>query len=250
MIRRPPRSTLFPYTTLFRSRGDPASLRRDRTHDGADIRRREEPQARPEEHHVDDEKRIRGGGVRRREKIERQARHGESSRREGQVAVLVREPAAEGTGGEGRDGRGNDEKPGLERLLVEDQLEIQTQQEEDRAEGDRVQDLGDEATGELPDAEELQVQQRMGMASLQDDEHHKACDREEQKAENRGRLRYPIGRDGEREEQAEDEHGEGREAAPVDRGTTLEFSHLPEPEVGPCRAEDSDRDVYVEQGAP
>src|SRR2546430_13058675 len=24
MIRRPPRSTLFPYTTLFRSRGDPA----------------------------------------------------------------------------------------------------------------------------------------------------------------------------------------------------------------------------------
>src|SRR5947208_12520396 len=35
MIRRPPRSTLFPYTTLFRSRGlrvpaVPAGLRRDR----------------------------------------------------------------------------------------------------------------------------------------------------------------------------------------------------------------------------
>src|SRR5260370_41360394 len=26
MIRRPPRSTLFPYTTLFRSRGDPSAV--------------------------------------------------------------------------------------------------------------------------------------------------------------------------------------------------------------------------------
>src|SRR2546427_7414590 len=33
MIRRPPRSTLFPYTTLFRSRGANSSLRgRRRTH--------------------------------------------------------------------------------------------------------------------------------------------------------------------------------------------------------------------------
>src|SRR2546427_6924945 len=31
MIRRPPRSTLFPYTTLFRSRGD-AEWRGDRLH--------------------------------------------------------------------------------------------------------------------------------------------------------------------------------------------------------------------------
>src|SRR3712207_8360374 len=30
MIRRPPRSTLFPYTTLFRSRGDEAPRRRER----------------------------------------------------------------------------------------------------------------------------------------------------------------------------------------------------------------------------
>src|SRR2546430_11995087 len=29
MIRRPPRSTLFPYTTLFRSQGRPADLRSD-----------------------------------------------------------------------------------------------------------------------------------------------------------------------------------------------------------------------------
>src|SRR2546425_8109361 len=29
MIRRPPRSTLFPYTTLFRSRGTPRSRRPD-----------------------------------------------------------------------------------------------------------------------------------------------------------------------------------------------------------------------------
>src|SRR5256885_13205755 len=38
MIRRPPRSTLFPYTTLFRSRGIPgpgdAVARRDRVHGG------------------------------------------------------------------------------------------------------------------------------------------------------------------------------------------------------------------------
>src|SRR3712207_8260144 len=29
MIRRPPRSTLFPYTTLFRSHGGPGTLARD-----------------------------------------------------------------------------------------------------------------------------------------------------------------------------------------------------------------------------
>src|SRR5258706_1391308 len=34
MIRRPPRSTLFPYTTLFRSRGDHAPRRRERLHHG------------------------------------------------------------------------------------------------------------------------------------------------------------------------------------------------------------------------
>src|SRR3989338_10103147 len=32
MIRRPPRSTLFPYTTLFRSHGLPQSLRTTITH--------------------------------------------------------------------------------------------------------------------------------------------------------------------------------------------------------------------------
>src|SRR2546426_1835271 len=38
MIRRPPRSTLFPYTTLFRSRdrGAPRQLRVLRSNDGAD----------------------------------------------------------------------------------------------------------------------------------------------------------------------------------------------------------------------
>src|SRR5256885_5410012 len=30
MIRRPPRSTLFPYTTLFRSRGEPAEVEAER----------------------------------------------------------------------------------------------------------------------------------------------------------------------------------------------------------------------------
>src|SRR3712207_7698091 len=32
MIRRPPRSTLFPYTTLFRSRSEEGDLRRRRVH--------------------------------------------------------------------------------------------------------------------------------------------------------------------------------------------------------------------------
>src|SRR3712207_9333966 len=36
MIRRPPRSTLFPYTTLFRSRGGAA----DAGHDGSEVGRR------------------------------------------------------------------------------------------------------------------------------------------------------------------------------------------------------------------
>src|SRR3712207_8661727 len=35
MIRRPPRSTLFPYTTLFRSRGGGSSERRERSRRGA-----------------------------------------------------------------------------------------------------------------------------------------------------------------------------------------------------------------------
>src|SRR5438270_5370659 len=43
MIRRPPRSTLFPYTTLFRSRGDQPRARRRREDLG---RNREDPAGR------------------------------------------------------------------------------------------------------------------------------------------------------------------------------------------------------------
>src|SRR5256885_12973791 len=55
MIRRPPRSTLFPYTTLFRSRRDSGSgggvARLDREHEvGRRARRDGEPSARSEEH--------------------------------------------------------------------------------------------------------------------------------------------------------------------------------------------------------
>src|SRR5438094_3926175 len=56
MIRRPPRSTLFPYTTLFRSRrreADPAAPRdqRPRRHaEGRDVARRSAAGARSEEH--------------------------------------------------------------------------------------------------------------------------------------------------------------------------------------------------------
>src|SRR3712207_6976059 len=46
MIRRPPRSTLFPYTTLFRSDGDAAQRTRDHTAD----RVRGQPVARSERH--------------------------------------------------------------------------------------------------------------------------------------------------------------------------------------------------------
>src|SRR3712207_8073465 len=38
MIRRPPRSTLFPYTTLFRSRGAVHGPTRTGTQDGGDLR--------------------------------------------------------------------------------------------------------------------------------------------------------------------------------------------------------------------
>src|SRR2546426_6294805 len=49
MIRRPPRSTLFPYTTLFRSRPDHGGLRAPgRRHAGAPLQRRH--RARSEEH--------------------------------------------------------------------------------------------------------------------------------------------------------------------------------------------------------
>src|SRR5215204_7100337 len=51
MIRRPPRSTLFPYTTLFRSRGRRARLRRSseappRARRGRSARRRRAPRPR------------------------------------------------------------------------------------------------------------------------------------------------------------------------------------------------------------
>src|SRR3712207_6957325 len=40
MIRRPPRSTLFPYTTLFRSRATRHRIERDRQTHGTSVRRR------------------------------------------------------------------------------------------------------------------------------------------------------------------------------------------------------------------
>src|SRR2546422_2747109 len=58
MIRRPPRSTLFPYTTLFRSRVHPAGQRRTvneddvvaRAHPVDQLRHRLRAQERSEEH--------------------------------------------------------------------------------------------------------------------------------------------------------------------------------------------------------
>src|SRR5256885_10832012 len=55
MIRRPPRSTLFPYTTLFRSQGDQASVQRREEEARGDADRTEQDRvahadARSEEH--------------------------------------------------------------------------------------------------------------------------------------------------------------------------------------------------------
>src|SRR3712207_8085194 len=50
MIRRPPRSTLFPYTTLFRSRSVPAIANQGRAPDGRDTRPRRHPQGRLRAH--------------------------------------------------------------------------------------------------------------------------------------------------------------------------------------------------------
>src|SRR2546430_11537393 len=43
MIRRPPRSTLFPYTTLFRSGGEGGLVRGEVDREGRDLLRRAEP---------------------------------------------------------------------------------------------------------------------------------------------------------------------------------------------------------------
>src|SRR2546429_3469319 len=58
MIRRPPRSTLFPYTTLFRSHPEPFLQGRERDH----VRRRETGgHVAPEAHHLDRPVERRGG---------------------------------------------------------------------------------------------------------------------------------------------------------------------------------------------
>src|SRR5467141_4366263 len=159
------------------------------------------------------------------------------------MSILVRKPSTERARCEGRDVRGNDQEARLERLLVEDELEIQAQQEEDGAEGDRVQKLGEEAAGELADAQEFQIEKRMGMASLQEDEGREAGGGEDEEARDRRGLRYAIRRDGQREQQAQDEHGERSETAPVDRRALFQLRHLPEAEMGPGRPENPDRDV-------
>ena len=88
------------------------------------------------------------------------------------------------------------------------------------------------------------------MPPLQEDEGREAGGRKDEEARDRRGLRYAIRGDGQREEQAEDEHGERDETAPVDRRPSFELRHLPEPEVGPGRPENPDRDVHVEQRAP
>src|SRR5690242_20921514 len=56
MIRRPPRSTLFPYTTLFRSRGRGVRARRRRRGRGAAPRGRDVRRARERDQRLPDRK--------------------------------------------------------------------------------------------------------------------------------------------------------------------------------------------------
>src|SRR3712207_7167694 len=68
MIRRPPRSTLFPYTTLFRSAGRQGRVRvlehrdRRRGRDRADPRAAQRRVPRVPEQRPEDERDLRGGG--------------------------------------------------------------------------------------------------------------------------------------------------------------------------------------------
>src|SRR3712207_8822515 len=55
MIRRPPRSTLFPYTTLFRSGAHDAARREPEEHDQADGDERARAGRRDAEHEADDD---------------------------------------------------------------------------------------------------------------------------------------------------------------------------------------------------
>src|SRR5687768_18032146 len=62
MLRRPPRSTLFPYTTLFRSRRDVHQHVEDERHRGADVavvdveRRAHEGDGERDQHGIEDRK--------------------------------------------------------------------------------------------------------------------------------------------------------------------------------------------------
>src|SRR6266849_10680107 len=74
MIRRPPRSTLFPYTTLFRSRNDAASLLRHRR----GCTRGKGERAEVEQRGASERK---ADGFRRRPAVERGREHGDAQGR-------------------------------------------------------------------------------------------------------------------------------------------------------------------------
>src|SRR5947209_2899278 len=129
-------------------------------------------------------------------------------------------------------------------------LEVEAQEEQDRAERDRIQELSDNSAGELPDPEELEVEQGMGVPPLEDHKKPETDNGHGKQHRHGPRLGDPIRREGEGEEEAHDEHGERGEPAPIDRRTSLELPDFPQPEAGPRGAEDTDRHVHVEQGAP
>src|SRR2546422_1110466 len=88
MIRRPPRSTLFPYTTLFRSRDPPAAPRRTAHGAAAPHRQRDARGAHPD---GGDRGRERAGGPARRSAVDAGVRVGQR-RRPGDEGVARRGP--------------------------------------------------------------------------------------------------------------------------------------------------------------
>src|SRR5437773_1699116 len=144
----------------------------------------------------------------------------------------------------------NHEEAGRQRALSQHELEVEAEQEQDRAERDGVQELRDDAAGEFADPEELEVEQGVGVPALEHHEDGETDERRCQKPDHGPRLGDPVRRQVPGEQEAHDKYGEGPETAPVNRRPLLELPDFAQPEAGPRGAEDPNRHVHVEQRAP
>src|SRR3989442_3000607 len=184
-------------------RCDPASLGRDGPHDRADVRPCEEREACAEEQHVDNEMRIRSRRVRRREPEERQADHGQAGRPQGQPPVLLRQAAAQRSRRERGDVQRDHQEARGQRALLQHELEVEAQEEQDRAERDRIQELGDDAAGELADAEELEIEQGVRVPPFEDHEQSETDKVHDKQHRHGPGLGDAVRREGEGEDKAQ-----------------------------------------------